>query len=208
MIFLFLDISFLIHQMKNTYLLVPNIIGYVRIILLIASWILYSHPIMSCVIYLSSCLLDAVDGSIARLLKQESTFGQVLDMVIDRSSTASLLVRLGFMYPAYIIPVQVLISLDFSSHYMIMFASTINKISHKTRHSGLLSFYYDSNVILFLVCAFCELFYVSCFLGFYFNEFKLLGYVCFPVFVFKQVLNLVQLVDASNALVQVDLKKR
>lgn len=55
------------------------------------------HPIASTLAYVVSCLLDAVDGQVARARNETSKFGAVLDMVTDRwvcSSTFSLSVDL------------------------------------------------------------------------------------------------------------------
>ncbi|ELT87632.1 hypothetical protein CAPTEDRAFT_132044, partial [Capitella teleta] len=60
------------------------IAGYVRLILLIASWCFYdSRPLLSISLYCSSAFLDAVDGFLARKLNQTSAFGAWFDVVID-----------------------------------------------------------------------------------------------------------------------------
>lgn len=43
-----------------------------------------THPKTCTLLYGVSCLLDAVDGQVARALGQTSKFGAVLDMVTDR----------------------------------------------------------------------------------------------------------------------------
>ncbi len=42
------------------------------------------HPRYCSITYVISCLLDAVDGPVARYRGEESKFGAVLDMVTDR----------------------------------------------------------------------------------------------------------------------------
>jgi len=42
------------------------------------------NPRLCTVLYLVSCILDAFDGKMARLLNQSTRFGAVLDMVTDR----------------------------------------------------------------------------------------------------------------------------
>lgn len=72
-------------------------------------------------LYATSCLLDAADGVAARLFKQCSQFGAVLDMVTDRSTTAGLLCQLCVLYePKWTLVFQLLLALDLSSHYMHM----------------------------------------------------------------------------------------
>jgi CDP-diacylglycerol--inositol 3-phosphatidyltransferase len=50
-----------------------------------------------------------------------SEFGAVLDMVVDRTSTASLLVVLSHLYPDYMAAFCGLIVLDFGSHWFHMY---------------------------------------------------------------------------------------
>jgi CDP-diacylglycerol--inositol 3-phosphatidyltransferase len=107
---------------ENVFLFVPNLIGYVRVILAILSLFVMKDQPMTCVaLYCVSCLLDAVDGNAARYYNQCSKFGAVLDMVTDRSTTSCLLCHLSTVYPQYAVLFQLLISLDLSSHYMHMY---------------------------------------------------------------------------------------
>jgi phosphatidylglycerophosphate synthase len=62
-----------------------NLVGYARVILAALSFYYMStHPNYSMLAYGVSALLDAADGKAARALEQESKFGAVLDMVVDR----------------------------------------------------------------------------------------------------------------------------
>ena len=74
------------------------------------------------VAYFVSCMLDAVDGHVARMLGQSSRFGAVLDMVTDRCTTSCLLCFLSSAYPPWALLFQGLIALDFASHYMHMYS--------------------------------------------------------------------------------------
>lgn len=63
-----------------------HILGYIRVLLAgISLHYMDSHPLYCTITYVVSCLLDAVDGQVARALGQTSKFGAVLDMVTDRS---------------------------------------------------------------------------------------------------------------------------
>lgn len=67
---------------------VPNIIGYIRIALILMCYYLYpKHYLIGLFAYILSQILDWADGHTARLLNQCSTFGQNLDMLIDRVGT-------------------------------------------------------------------------------------------------------------------------
>src|ERR1700710_1289594 len=98
--------------------------GYLRILLTLASlYYMPLHPRTCSLLYSISCLLDAVDGAAARLFKQSTRFGAVLDMVTDRCTTSCLLVFLASAFPRWSIVFQGLISLDLASHYMHMYAT-------------------------------------------------------------------------------------
>jgi len=154
---------------EHIFLWVPNLIGYVRVILAcISLTYMKTHPKYCTATYVVSCLLDAFDGMAARALNQTSRFGAVLDMVTDRCTTSSLLVFLSSAYPSYALLFQGLISLDFSSHYFHMFSSlTSGSRSHKSvtkEQSRILWSYYNNQRTLFLVCAGNELFFVCLYL--------------------------------------------
>lgn len=120
----FLYVPNLIGISDYIYILLLNLhclLGYLRVILAIISFVHLSTPSIFLPLYAASCLLDAVDGHAARLLNQCSKLGAVLDMVTDRSTTAGLTAYLGHIYPQYMAGFLVLIGLDLSSHYMHMY---------------------------------------------------------------------------------------
>ncbi|KAJ3054205.1 hypothetical protein HK097_002428 [Rhizophlyctis rosea] len=203
--------------------------------------------------YSVSCILDAVDGHAARYFNQTSSFGAVLDMVTDRSTTACLLVFLSVQNPSMTLLFQSLIALDLSSHYMHMYASlTSGSSSHKKldkKSNWLLRQYYTNSNVLFLVCAGNELCFIALYLlgqlgkevdglkgsapaalaathvldsaatelgkqaaaagvGAGLQFAKVLLWVTLPVCIFKNVLNVVQLVGASKTLAKADLENR
>ncbi|XP_055350776.1 uncharacterized protein LOC129597317 [Paramacrobiotus metropolitanus] len=61
----------------------PNLIGYVRIVLLVIAWLRGSSPWSFILLYCASIILDGIDGWAARYFKQASTFGAWMDVVID-----------------------------------------------------------------------------------------------------------------------------
>lgn len=135
------------------YLYPDHSSGYVRVILAVASlYYMPLHPRTCSFLYSVSCLLDALDGYLARRFNQSTTFGSVLDMVTDRCTTACLLVFLSSAWPRWSILFQGLISLDLSSHYMHMYA-TLSRggadQSHKkvdSSRSWILHQYYTNRV--------------------------------------------------------------
>ncbi|XP_076816575.1 uncharacterized protein LOC143462333 isoform X2 [Clavelina lepadiformis] len=89
---------------QNVFFFIPNIIGYFRLILLIASWIFIEQPTEFLSFYITSILLDAVDGWTARKLNQVSDFGAWLDVVVDvigRGIIWCNLGKYGYAVPAW-----------------------------------------------------------------------------------------------------------
>lgn len=156
---------------ENIFLFWPNIIGYWRIVLGVASlYYMPLHPRTCSVLYSVSCLLDALDGYAARYFEQSTRFGAVLDMVTDRCTTSCLLVFLSSAFPRWAIIFQGLISLDLASHYIHMYATLAmggSEMSHKSvdkSRSWLLNLYYTNKTVLFIACAANELFFIGLYL--------------------------------------------
>lgn len=198
----------------DVFWFVPNIIGYLRIFLAgLALYYMERNTFYCVVCYVISCALDALDGFAARYFNQCSKFGAVLDMVTDRCTTTCLLCYLAHIYPTWSILFQFLISLDVSSHYMHMYSSMTSGVaSHKIiseKQNFLLHAYYNSKVVLFLVCAGNELFFIALYLRKaelnYGALWTKLAYYTFPVFLFKNILNVIQFSSAAQTLAQVDV---
>ncbi|KAJ6779639.1 hypothetical protein PWT90_06501 [Aphanocladium album] len=158
-------------ERENIFLFWPNIIGYTRIVLAIASlYYMPLHPRTCAFLYSISCLLDALDGYAARAFEQSTRFGAVLDMVTDRCTTSCLLVFLSSAFPRWAILFQALIALDFSSHYMHMYVTLVvggADSSHKNidkSKSWLLNLYYTNRTVLFIFCGLNELFFIALYL--------------------------------------------
>ncbi len=154
----------------------------------------------------------------ARVLDQSSTFGAVLDMMTDRTSTTCLCVVLARLYPQLIVPLIALVFLDLFSHWYHMYASLLlGNTSHKMCENALVNVYYYRPV-LFIICSGTECWYISLYtLAFTRGPpLPLLGYplgvsffaLCTPVFVFKQVANVVQLFIACQSIVAHDEASR
>jgi CDP-diacylglycerol--inositol 3-phosphatidyltransferase len=193
------------------FLYIPNQIGYARIVLgLLSLLFMPTNATTTMFLYGISCLLDAADGYAARHYNQSSQFGAVLDMVTDRSTTACLLVHLATMYPKYAFLFQVLVALDLSSHYMHMVSShKSGKESHKAVDEDtpyLMKLYYTDRIVLFLVCAGNEAFFMVLYsLGWWSHWSIYLAFiVTLPVCLFKQFMNGIQLLAASRSLADRD----
>jgi CDP-diacylglycerol--inositol 3-phosphatidyltransferase len=107
----------------NVYLFVPNIIGYVRIILLFAFYISDKsvNIWLQISFYALSQILDGLDGHAARYLNQCSELGANLDMIIDRATSIVLLFKIvkdtvGYLYLKHFMLLFLL--LDIFSHWL------------------------------------------------------------------------------------------
>ncbi|KAJ1638437.1 hypothetical protein T492DRAFT_944669 [Pavlovales sp. CCMP2436] len=211
------------------YLYVPNLIGYVRVALNFVALHYALSDFRACLgCYALSALLDALDGYAARALDQSSTFGGVLDMVTDRTATASLCVVLAHLYPRYLPHFCALIMLDIFSHWAHVYASALNMAStHKSSTNWIVRLYYHKP-ILFSVCAGNELFYMFIYLhafapgpvlgtlavplilphGAEIRVAQLAILLCAPVFVFKQLTNVIQMFIAFDVLITHDQRAR
>ncbi|XP_070572093.1 uncharacterized protein [Ptychodera flava] len=80
---------------KNVFLYIPNIIGYIRLLLLFVAYFYFERwQTMFIIIYTISMILDGVDGYAARKLNQVSAFGAWFDVVIDNIGRAMIWSRL------------------------------------------------------------------------------------------------------------------
>ncbi len=72
---------------KKVLFYVPNIIGYLRIALLVSAlWTGPAFPWFTFCLFLVNFSLDFFDGLLARTLNQTSAFGAWLDVAIDNTS--------------------------------------------------------------------------------------------------------------------------
>ncbi|KAL2891243.1 hypothetical protein HOO65_010601 [Ceratocystis lukuohia] len=222
---------------ENIFMFYPNLIGYFRIVLAVASlYYMPLHPRTCCLLYSISCLLDALDGYAARYFDQSTRFGAVLDMVTDRCTTTCLLVFLSMAFPRWAIIFQILISLDLASHYMHMYATMAvggsNK-SHKAIERGgwLLKLYYHNKLLQTEVAAVNDLDITSQVNNSILRQIFpdpysaaalevarankmdstipwIVAGISLPIMALKQWLNIVQLVVASQDLAALDVAAR
>ncbi|ORX42144.1 CDP-diacylglycerol--inositol 3-phosphatidyltransferase [Piromyces finnis] len=206
-------------KQTRVYMFMPNLIGYTRVILAFLSFLfLPCCPITAMTCYSLSCILDALDGTAARRYNQCSQFGAVLDMITDRFTSSALICYLAMVWPKWTFVFQFLIALDFSSHYFHMYSSLASgSPSHKILKEDapkILKLYYSDRRVLFTVCFFNEAYYVLLYLSsayygtiFTFQFWAILSWIFLPVFVFKQSLNVIQMLGACLNLLEADEKK-
>jgi len=200
---------------NEVFLYWANIVDYVRLALLLAAFAVAQHlPGLFLVLYAASQLMDMLDGHLARLLGQCTSFGAVLDMVLDRASNSMFFVLLSTLYPAWTFGFSALALLDLCSHWALMYSSLLEHKHHKQCRNSLLHLYYNKYV-LGLLCAGNE----GCWAGLYALHWAAslfpgaravalaLLVVCVPLSAFKQLVNLVQWWEALCTLATYDLSK-
>lgn len=193
---------------RQVLLFVPNIIGYLRLLLLLAASVLAGFGssssaalVLGFISYATSQLLDIADGIAARRLKQVSAFGACLDQVLDRLSTCLLYLLNSAVYPHYTGVFFCCLLIDVGGHWLHFFASTAaGAASHKRVDDApaLLQIYYTSKVLMFLCIIFYEGFFL-CLLAAYAAQHTFLhplaiicAIFCLPLAAFKVVTNILQ----------------
>ncbi|KAG9440638.1 hypothetical protein H6P81_020803 [Aristolochia fimbriata] len=211
----------------SVYLYIPNIIGYLRVILnCVAFALCFENKKLFAVLYFISFVGDGLDGWFARKFNQVSTFGAVLDMVTDRVSTACLLVVLSQIYRPGLVFLS-LLALDIASHWFQMYSTFLSgKASHKDvkdSTSWLFRIYYGNRLFLAFCCVGSEVLYIILFLlaenqsedliVVLLSAVKQVSLVSFlTVLAFlgwgiKQLVNFIQLKTAADVCVLYDLKR-
>lgn len=90
---------------RSEYLSIPNLLGYVRILLIPLYLILYFRAeteleyLAAALVIGISGLTDCLDGKIARRFHMITEFGKILDPVADKLTQGALVLSLAFRYP-------------------------------------------------------------------------------------------------------------
>eukprot|EP00897_Mesotaenium_endlicherianum_P010244 jgi/Mesen1/9248/ME000006S09246 len=218
----------------SIYLYAPNLIGYARVLTNVWAFsICFKDKDLFVALYFFSFFLDYMDGRFAVWFNQKSTFGAVLDMVIDRMSTAALLMLLTILHPDWFLLAAGLLTLDISSHWLQMYSSFLgSKVSHKeTRDTDfwLMRAYYGCRPFMAYCCIGAEVLYLAAYLlheddsgsssisSTFTVEVPSVGRVplmqavaavALPGWVLKQVINTVQMGLAADVCVQYDVQRR
>ena len=195
-----------------------NIMDYFRVVAaMYAFYVAKTSPVIFVICYFISFILDAFDGMAARAAGQTSKLGATLDMVTDRISTAGLLAILSGFYEKYSVTFVYLIMLDVGSHWLQThsgFLVNVKNDNHKNLGEKffLLRLYYTNRNVLGIVCLGAEVFLLLL----YFNHFypKLMTnpaylgffYVNFAIYIFKQIVSIIQIFGASSRIADWDAK--
>ncbi|RUR11159.1 CDP-alcohol phosphatidyltransferase family protein [Legionella sp. km772] len=193
------------NKTKNIFLLLPNLICYLRLIsLLLCLYMLKQtqHPLFWIVVLGLSDCLDALDGYLARRFNLVSQLGQILDYTCDRLALSGAMFLCALYFSNYWFFFLLISLLDIASHYIYLKASYLaGKDNHKSLNASmpkLLHYYYGSRIALFSTC-FIHDFFIGMLLVYHYypnNWVKLLLLLTLPWFIFKIVIHMIQLHQA------------
>ena len=196
---------------KSVYLYTPNIIGYVRVILLILFLLCaFRMPVLALWSIALSAGLDALDGLAARQFNEITKFGTTFDFALDRASIAILELVLALTFPALWMLFASLLMLDIFSHlcqlYFTVFSGSDNHKSQSIKQGRCLQLYYGSRGILFVSC-FSHDGFLMAWYGYHFigsQWFLYLAIIFLPGFVFKILIHCLQISNTFRRLIQLD----
>ena len=210
-------------KMVHVALFVPNLIGYIRVILL---YVCYATAMrdwkIATTCYILSFAGDLLDGWAARKFDQSSQFGYVLDMVTDRCATTGLISILCGLYPDYI-PILLYFQMaDLASHwYHVYSTSTEGSGHHKTKEALterniVLRKYYDIYWLFAYLCAGAEFTWIALYVLHFAPDFGIgpisLAFVTrygfAPACLMKNIVNLCQFASAAQNLAIRDTQQR
>lgn len=151
------------HTTKSPLFFIPNILDYVRILLLIVVICIFaSHPGYAIALYALNSILDGLDGTLARLLNQQSKLGALLDFSIDRAAITILLGACIWVAPSFLILFISVMALDIGSHFAVCYASAYNNGSHLkflAKGSPLLGWFSQKSWVRYSICTSHDLFF-------------------------------------------------
>nr|XP_022902830.1 CDP-diacylglycerol--inositol 3-phosphatidyltransferase [Onthophagus taurus] len=206
---------------ENIFLFYPNIIGFLRVILAIISfYFMPTNYIIATTCYVTSALLDAVDGHAARHFNQSTKFGAILDQLTDRCGTMCLCAVLAHFYPRFMFWFLISMSVDIACHWIYLHTSLLQgKTSHKfvdMSSHPIMRLYYTDRKVLFFMCAGNELFYALLYL-LYFTEGPLVMdtslirigiFLSAPVAIAKALISILHCIVAAKNLSIIDINER
>ncbi|XP_033095311.1 CDP-diacylglycerol--inositol 3-phosphatidyltransferase-like [Anneissia japonica] len=140
------ELSGNVSNCRTIYLYVPNIIGYIRILLLgISSRLLYlDWYLEGTFIYIVFIVLDFIDGYYARKLNQCTVFGAFFDTMIDVLGDTMMLMHIARRNPSYFDLIQFQIFIHLSCGFLSTSAHCLcGSVDAKSSTWTFLRFFYD-----------------------------------------------------------------
>ncbi|OGT44575.1 MAG: hypothetical protein A3E82_01640 [Gammaproteobacteria bacterium RIFCSPHIGHO2_12_FULL_38_11] len=189
---------------KNPVFFIPNILDYVRILLLICVVCVFPiYPWLGIGCYVTNSILDMLDGTLARLLNQQSKLGALLDFSIDRACITILLAACIWAYPHLWRWFVAVMALDIASHFAICYASAYNGGSHLNfiaHGSKLLLWFSQKSWVRYGICTSHDVFF-ALFVTYFLTPstfWLVLWLVCVPGMLLKTWIHLEQFYLAAQ----------
>ncbi|OEH84979.1 CDP-alcohol phosphatidyltransferase [Desulfuribacillus stibiiarsenatis] len=104
-------------------------------------WITTGQPLVAVLFLWFSGFLDSVDGTMARLTKQTSAWGTVMDVTFDRLVELAVIIALALLYPDTLFAMLLLTGAIVVSMTVFL---TVGAVSEK---QSMKSFYYQAGVM-------------------------------------------------------------
>lgn len=191
----------------NVYNYWPNRIDYLRFIFLV-SGVCFSttYPMICLSLVVLSCLLDALDGYLARKLNQSSVLGSALDFAIDRMTIVAMAIIIIHIEPHYWLFWLFILMLDAGSHFLHLYASLPqSQLNHKNmdaKENRFLKQYYENKAVLFTSCLIHDLFFCVVFVYHYYPyKWILVLWILFGIgFAHKIIIHILQALSAMKKL--------
>ncbi len=104
-------------KVKEEWLTIPNILSYVRLLLIPVIVILFAngYNIWTLVVVVISTLTDIADGFIARRFNMITDFGKFIDPVADKATQLTVFICLITKFPLMLLPFCVLLVKEIGS---------------------------------------------------------------------------------------------
>lgn len=204
----------------NIFLYLPNLIGYVRIILnVIGFYYIQSNYIVAATCYIIVTLLDTVDGYAAKRLNQCTKFGEILHQLTDRCGLIGLLVALSHFYAKYMFLFQLSMVIDVAGHWMYMHAMAIRgRQTHKITAAEdfwIIRLYYKTDILTVMVYG-NQIFYLAMYALHFSAGPMVFGLCCLfefvaiataPIACLKIVVSFIHGIIGANELTKIDYNK-
>ncbi|XP_951880.1 CDP-diacylglycerol-inositol 3-phosphatidyltransferase, putative [Theileria annulata] len=131
----------------------PNFITSFRVVLFCTSFLYYkTKPLYFLGFYVSSVLLDMVDGEVARKYGEATIFGAMFDSLFDRMTTAFLYMHLSMKYPRYFLFFYFVLVWDVVGHWAHNYVCCLLGNTNHKKIDGffLLKMYYEKRRMFLL----------------------------------------------------------
>lgn len=195
-------------------LYVPNIIDYIRAILLFFIPFYYNNITITLLLFFFVFALDGIDGNIARKLKQTSRFGDMLDLFIDLTAELILLIILITFYTKWMPFFAMLAILTVFGHFAHVYLAAFGdkkfdfRKQNQIGRNRILKNYLKSGYFMSFLQISWYLFLGGLYINHFFSSIGLIISVVFFIpFLLRLIVLFFMLVDSYLYMLNLDNKK-